>query len=113
MNAKIKKNSIKAVLYTALILICISWVFPLLFMLLTALRTNEEIRFEGFSFFPKHFTFATFGEVLSNTKSAPVQRKYAEEINAFLRGKGYTKVKLIEAGYKYLKEQAAKDVEDR
>ena len=49
MNAKIKKNSIKAVLYTALILICISWVFPLLFMLLTALRTNEEIRFEGFS----------------------------------------------------------------
>lgn len=81
MNAKIKKNSIKAVLYTALILICISWVFPLLFMLLTALRTNEEIRFEGFSFFPKHFTFATFGEVLSNTKSAPVLQWFVNSFN--------------------------------
>lgn len=81
MNAKIKKNSIKAVLYTSLILICISWVFPLLFMLLTALRTNEEIRFEGFSFFPKHFTFATFEEVLSNTKSAPVLQWF---VNSFI-----------------------------
>lgn len=42
-----------------------------------------------------------------------VPRKFAEEINAFLKATGYTKVRLIEAGYKYLKEQAAKDVEDR
>lgn len=42
-----------------------------------------------------------------------VPRKLAEEINAFLKENGYTKVWLIEAGYKYLKEQAAKDVEDR
>lgn len=50
MNAKIKKNSIKAVLYTALILICISWVFPLLFMLLTALRTNERYDLKDLAF---------------------------------------------------------------
>ena len=41
----------------------------------------EEIRFEGFSFFPKHFTFATFGEVLSNTKSAPVLQWF---VNSFI-----------------------------
>ena len=40
-----------------------------------------------------------------------VQRKYAEEINAFLRENGYTKVKLIEAGYKYLKESVEKNKE--
>lgn len=42
-----------------------------------------------------------------------VPRKFAEEINAFLRENGYTKVRLIEAGYKYLKEQAAKGEKDK
>ena len=42
-----------------------------------------------------------------------VSRKFAEEVNAFLKENGYTKVHVIEAGYKHLKEQAAKDVEDR
>lgn len=36
-----------------------------------------------------------------------VPRKQAEEINAFLMENGYTKVRLIEAGYKALKEEAA------
>lgn len=42
-----------------------------------------------------------------------VPHKFAEEINAFLKETGYTKVRLIEVGYKCLKEQATKDVEDR
>ncbi len=36
-----------------------------------------------------------------------VPRKQAEEINAFLIENGYTKVRLIEAGYKTLKEEVA------
>ena len=36
-----------------------------------------------------------------------VPRKQAEEINAFLNKYGYTKVRLIEAGYKVLLEEAA------
>lgn len=36
-----------------------------------------------------------------------VSRKFAEEVNAFLKENGYTKVRLIEAGYKLLKEEAA------
>ncbi len=36
-----------------------------------------------------------------------VPRKQAEEINAFLMKNGYTKVRLIEAGYKALLEEAA------
>ena len=36
-----------------------------------------------------------------------VPRKQAEEINAFLIKNGYTKVRLIEAGYKSLLEEAA------
>lgn len=34
-------------------------------------------------------------------------RKQAEEINTFLMKNGYTKVRLIEAGYKVLLEEAA------
>lgn len=36
-----------------------------------------------------------------------VQRKYAEEINEFLQKYGFTKVQLIEAGYKALLDEAA------
>ena len=36
-----------------------------------------------------------------------VPRKYAEEINAFLAEYGFTKVQLIEAGYKALLDEAA------
>ena len=36
-----------------------------------------------------------------------VLRKYAEEINEFLKKYGYTKVQLIEAGYKALIDDAA------
>ena len=36
-----------------------------------------------------------------------VPRKYAEEINEFLKKYGYTKVQLIEAGYKALIDDAA------
>lgn len=35
-----------------------------------------------------------------------IQRETAEEIDAFLKKHGYTKVKLIEEGYKALLEQA-------
>lgn len=38
-----------------------------------------------------------------------VPRKYAEEINEFLKKYGYTKVQLIEAGYKALTDEAAEN----
>lgn len=38
-----------------------------------------------------------------------VTRKYAEEINAFLKKYGFTKVQLIEAGYKALLDEAAEN----
>ena len=42
-----------------------------------------------------------------------VSRKFEEEINAFLKETGYTKVRLIEAGYKLLKEEAAGNKKDK
>lgn len=38
-----------------------------------------------------------------------VPRKYAEEINDFLKKYSYTKVQLIEAGYKALTDEAAEN----
>lgn len=38
-----------------------------------------------------------------------VPRKYAEEINDFLKKYGFTKVQLIEAGYKALLDEAAEN----
>lgn len=80
MNAKTKKLLTKIALYAVLIVICVFWLFPIFFMLSTSLRTNDEIRFEGFSFFPRHWTFETYGEVLSNTKSAPVLQWFLNSV---------------------------------
>ena len=38
-----------------------------------------------------------------------VERKYAKEIDDFLTRNGYTKVQLIEAGYKALQEKVLKN----
>lgn len=38
-----------------------------------------------------------------------VPRKYAEEINAFLKKYGFTKVQLIQAGYKALLDEAVEN----
>ena len=38
-----------------------------------------------------------------------VRREYVEEIDDFLTRKGYTKVQLIEAGYKALREEVLKN----
>ncbi|MBQ7173049.1 MAG: hypothetical protein IJR88_02920 [Clostridia bacterium] len=38
-----------------------------------------------------------------------VERPLAEEINAFLKANGFTKVQLIRAGYKTLAEKASKN----
>ena len=38
-----------------------------------------------------------------------VRREYAEEIDDFLRKNGYTKVQLIEAGYKALQEEVVEE----
>ncbi len=61
-----------------LIVICIAWLFPLYFILMTSLRTDASFRQETFSeafgilLFPKAPTFDTYKTVLDTTTGSPV-----------------------------------------
>ena len=73
-------NIARIVLYVILTALCLLWVFPLLYMLMTSLRTDDAVRLEGYSLFPKEWTLETYVTVLSDTKSTPVLRWFVNSL---------------------------------
>lgn len=62
----------KIVLTVVLYLICIAWLFPLFYIVMTSFRSDTAVRLEGFRLIPEHFTLSTYQKVLSDTKTTPV-----------------------------------------
>lgn len=69
-----KINVSQIIVVTILSVICLLWVFPLVYIVLTSFRTDKSIMFEGFSFFPTKWTLSTYKSVLLNTTDAPIIR---------------------------------------
>ena len=73
-----KKNYHRIIKQTLLILgmgiICLLWMLPLLFIVLTSFRTNESIRYDGFMFFPKEWVFDNYLTIFSNVSGSPIFR---------------------------------------
>ena len=70
-----KKKKIKVsqiILIASLSIICFIWIIPLLYIILTAFRTDDSIMYDGFQLIPTSFTLDTFIKVLSNTEGAPI-----------------------------------------
>ncbi len=77
-----KKNSFfkpsNLILFIILLIICIMWLFPLYYILMSALRTDDSFRsltFDeafGFMLFPKDATLETFKAVWADNTRAPV-----------------------------------------
>lgn len=53
-------------------ILCLFWLFPLFFILMTSLRSDDSVMYDGFKLIPDPLTFETYISVFSNTKSAPV-----------------------------------------
>lgn len=53
-------------------IICLLWIFPLFYIIVTSFRTDDAVQLEGYMLFPKDLTFDTYIKVLSDTKSTPV-----------------------------------------
>ncbi len=53
-------------------IICLLWIFPLFYIVVTSFRTDDVVQLEGYVLFPKKLTFDTYIKVLSDTKSTPV-----------------------------------------
>lgn len=67
-----KQITIQVLLITGMALLCIIWMIPLVYMLVTSFRTNEDIIFTGVTFFPTDLTFDNYIRVFTDTQSSPV-----------------------------------------
>ncbi|MEG0294400.1 carbohydrate ABC transporter permease [Enterococcus sp.] len=76
------KTSIKSkvIAYMFLVLMSLIWVVPLLFGILTSLKSETEIKLVGFKMLPITWTLKHYIEVLENTTNAPMLRWYVNSL---------------------------------
>lgn len=75
-----KKKTTKIVSFTLLLIVCIGWIFPLIWAALTSFKSNEEIQMSSFHMFPKEWTLDNYSQLLFNNESAPVLRWFANSL---------------------------------
>lgn len=68
------------VLIVVMSIICILWLFPLFYILMTSFRTDDAVMYDGFSLLPKPFTVQTYIDVLSDTQGVPVVRWFMNSL---------------------------------
>lgn len=82
---KKKKNNISQIIVIIILcIICLLWIFPLVYILLTSFRTDKSIMREGFQFFPTKWTLSTYKLVLSNTSDAPIAKWFFNSLTSSL-----------------------------
>lgn len=76
------KTSIKSkvIAYMFLVSMSLIWVVPLLFGILTSLKSETEIKLVGFKMLPITWTLKHYIEVLENTTNAPMLRWYVNSL---------------------------------
>lgn len=77
---KKKRKLSQIILIGVLSFICLIWIFPIVYIVLTSFRSDDSIKFEGFRFFPDVWTFETYSQVLSNTEGAPILRWFFNSV---------------------------------
>lgn len=80
MKKKKKIDVSQIIVISILCVICLLWVFPLIYILLTSFRTDKSIMFEGFQFFPTKWTLSTYKSVLANTSDAPIVKWFINSL---------------------------------
>lgn len=67
-----KQITTQVLLITGMAILCIIWMVPLVYMLITSFRPNEDIRFNGVVWLPTQLTFDNYIRVFTDTQSSPV-----------------------------------------
>lgn len=101
---KIKKST-KVICFIILAIICICWIFPVVWAILTSFKSDMEIQSSSFSLLPKEWTLDNYRELLDDNPSAPVLRWF---LNSLVAAGGQTLlvvvvVSLASYGYSRLK----------
>lgn len=81
-----------------LLVICIIWIFPMIWALLTAFQSENEIQKMDFHILPVEFTFENYARLFHND-SSPVLRWFANSLAIALGHMGLVLVIVALAGY--------------
>jgi len=76
-----KSERIKRIFsFVVLTLVCIVWVFPMLWAVLTSLKSEFEIQGAGFHLIPKEWTLENYLQLLVNNESTPVLQWFCNSL---------------------------------
>lgn len=64
----------KRIAFILLAIVCVVWIFPLIWAVLTSFKSDTEIQKAGFSLLPKEWTLSNYLELLQGNDSSPVFR---------------------------------------
>lgn len=96
-----KRKSSKYLAFAILLVVCIAWVFPMVWAFFTSFKSNAEIQSTGFSMLPKSWTLENYAELLLGNDSAPVLKWF---INSLIISVSHTILVVVVvalAGYGY------------
>lgn len=74
------KKKTKIVCFGILAAVCLIWIFPMIWALLTSLKSNAEIQSAGFQMLPKQWTMENYKELLFENDSSPVLRWFCNSL---------------------------------
>ncbi|MDE5717364.1 MAG: carbohydrate ABC transporter permease [Lachnospiraceae bacterium] len=105
MKATSKKNKVLiSVCFLILLGICIIWIFPMIWALLTAFQSENEIQRMDFHILPVEFTFENYAKLFHND-SSPVLRWFLNSMVIALGHMGLVVVIVALAGYGFTRLQ--------
>lgn len=93
-----KKTVLLAVCFVILLLICIAWLFPMIWAVFTAFQSENEIQRMDFHIIPAEFTFDNYLKLFSND-SSPVLRWFVNSMIISLGHMALVVVIVSLAGY--------------
>lgn len=70
----------KAIVFIILTVICIVWIFPIVWAVLTSFKSNTEIQTSDFSLFPKEWSLENYEELLMDNETTPVLRWFMNSL---------------------------------
>ncbi len=82
----------KTIFFIILTIICIVWVFPMLWALLTSFKSEMEIQSMGFHMWPREWTLDNYRQLLESNESSPVLRWF---INSMIIALGHMLLVLV------------------
>lgn len=62
----------KKISFVILSIICLFWIFPLIWAVFTSFKSQNEIASSGFSLLPQVWTFENYATLLNNSEASPV-----------------------------------------